>query len=205
MSNNFNIDDYVSSDDDSFTEPRRPRGEGEEQLLFSDSGYGMCGFQLPGLPDAPPKAGSPKTRQMLQHARSSISLPPIYDHGSFGPAGGRRFILDTAADSEDDDTPCNSPITASPMRGLRGTKRLSAICGSPARHRAYSHEVIEEERTGKVDVAAAVRLRKETKARKRASGIQLARPRKARSALALGMRDMLVAPVDDEANHADVE
>jgi len=90
------------------------------------------------------------------------------------------------------------------MRGLRGTKRLSAIC-SPARRRAYSHEVIEEERTGKVDVAAAVRLRKETKARKRASGIQAARPRKARSAVALGMKEHLVAPLDDEENHADVE
>ncbi|KAK0627131.1 hypothetical protein B0T14DRAFT_562961 [Immersiella caudata] len=203
--NNFNIDDYISSDDDSFIESRRPRGEGEEQLLFSDTGYGMGGFQLPGLPSAPPKEASPKQRQMLQHARSSISLPPIYDHGSFGPAGGRRFILDTAADSEDEDTPCNSPITASPMRGIRGTKRLSAICSSPARNRAYSHEVIEEERTGKVDVSAAVRLRKETKARKRASGIQAARPRKARSAVALGIKEPLVAPIDDEANHADVE
>ncbi|KAK0643579.1 hypothetical protein B0T16DRAFT_185688 [Cercophora newfieldiana] len=207
--NNFNIDDYLSSDDDSIAEPRRPRAEGEEQLLFSESGYGMSGFQLPGLPDAPPKTGSPKQHQILQHARSSISLPPIYNHGSFGPAGGRRFILDTAADSDDsgEETPCNSP---SPMRGLRGTKRLSAICSSPspARHRrTYSHEVIEEERTGKVDVAAAVRLRKETKARKRASGIQLARPRKARSAVALGInvKEALVAPVDDEASYADVE
>jgi hypothetical protein len=203
--NNFNIDDYLSSDEDSFTEPRRPRGEGEEQLLFSDTGYGIGGFQLPGLPDAPPKEATPKQRQMLQHARSSISLPPTYDHGSFGPAGGRRFILDTAADSEDEDTPCNSPIAASPMRGLRGAKRLSAICSSPAKSRAYSHEVIEEERVGKVDVSAAVRLRKETKARKRASGIQAARPRKARSAVSLGIKEPLVAPVDDEANHADVE
>ena len=152
-----------------------------------------------------PNAGSPRAEQMLQHARSSISLPPMYDYGSFGPAGGRRFILDTAADSEDEDTPCNSPTAASPPRGFRGTKRLSAICSSPSKHHFYAHDVIEEERTGKVDVAAAIRLRKETKARKRASGVPLTRPRKARSAISLGMREMLVAPIDDEANHADVE
>ena len=59
-SSTFNIDDYLSSDDDSFTateqQPRRPRAEGEEDLLFADAGYGMTtdGFQLPGLCDAFP-------------------------------------------------------------------------------------------------------------------------------------------------------
>ncbi|KAI5925289.1 hypothetical protein F4810DRAFT_708675 [Camillea tinctor] len=44
----FNIDDYVSSDD-SASSPRRTRGEDEKELLFADSGYGVDGFQLPGL------------------------------------------------------------------------------------------------------------------------------------------------------------
>ncbi|KAI0595070.1 hypothetical protein F4775DRAFT_391566 [Biscogniauxia sp. FL1348] len=44
----FNIDDYVSSDD-SASSPQRTRGEDEKELLFADSGYGADGFQLPGL------------------------------------------------------------------------------------------------------------------------------------------------------------
>ncbi|KAI1501026.1 hypothetical protein F5X99DRAFT_220285 [Biscogniauxia marginata] len=47
--NEFNIDDYVSSDD-SNTSPRRARGEEEKDLLFANTGYGAEGFQLPGLP-----------------------------------------------------------------------------------------------------------------------------------------------------------
>lgn len=50
-SKNFNIDDYVSSDDDSFTTATkgpRPTGQGEEDLLFK-GGYGITGAALPGL------------------------------------------------------------------------------------------------------------------------------------------------------------
>ncbi|KAI6359167.1 hypothetical protein MCOR25_007138 [Pyricularia grisea] len=43
----FNIDDYVSSDDDSFVAPRHPRVQDGENLLFRNSGYGIS--QLPGL------------------------------------------------------------------------------------------------------------------------------------------------------------
>lgn len=47
----FNVDDYISSDDDSFIAPRRRRqSAGEEDLLFRDSGYGFA--ELPGLHDA---------------------------------------------------------------------------------------------------------------------------------------------------------
>ncbi|QBZ56522.1 hypothetical protein PoMZ_01431 [Pyricularia oryzae] len=43
----FNIDDYVSSDDDSFVAPRHPRVQDGENLLFRDGRYGIS--QLPGL------------------------------------------------------------------------------------------------------------------------------------------------------------
>jgi hypothetical protein len=79
---------------------------------------------------------------------------------------------------------------------------MSAICSSPARRRAFSNEIIEEERTGKVDVSAAVRLRKETKARKRASGL-VARPRRTRSAMPLGVGWGLME--QDDGDEADVE
>ncbi len=54
----------------------------------------------------------------------------------------------------------------SPLRARRGTKRLSAI-GTLYGHQYSVDDAIEEERLEKIDVAAAVKLRKETKAKKR--------------------------------------
>lgn len=52
-STGFNVDDYISSDDDSFTTKtimKQPCAEGEEELLFRDQdGYGESGGALPGL------------------------------------------------------------------------------------------------------------------------------------------------------------
>lgn len=199
----FNIDDYVSSDDDS-VEPRLPRGEGEEDLLFSTAGYGTS-FQLPGLFDAlassPPRQMAVVDDPFLSRPRSSASLPPGagYFHKPFGGLPGslsprKRYILDTAADYDDDedegeddttqswghggDAYTTSSALSSPSRGgvgVRHTKRLSALGSHHTHaHNAHAHpaqpDVIEEERDmSKIDVAAAVRQRKEEKARKRAA------------------------------------
>ena len=181
---NFNIDDYISSDEDEYT-PSRPRAEGEEDLLFNDAGYGIEGFMLPGLPQ---HLGSP-TALKFDHRRqrSTSSLPSAkvmrraYGGSSFSNEGGfaarpsrRRYILDTAADSDSDGDGSESEgwfssrerFAAAP-RTQRGTKRLSAI-GTLYGHQYSVEDAIEEERLEKIDVAAAVKLRKETKARKRA-------------------------------------
>lgn len=51
----FNIDDYLSDEDDDL-EIRKPRkSPDDEGLLFNDSGYGFRGMQLPGLFDAIPE------------------------------------------------------------------------------------------------------------------------------------------------------
>ncbi|OIW31969.1 hypothetical protein CONLIGDRAFT_641733 [Coniochaeta ligniaria NRRL 30616] len=185
-SNVFNIDDYVSSDDDSL-EPRLVRGEGEEELLFSTSGYGT-GFQLPGLLDtlasSPPRELAVTDETFSSRPRSSASSPPGYFHKPFGGPGPpypqRRYILDTAADDEDDEDEDDTQSwqggdayttsgMSSPGRGIRHTKRLSAL----ASHYGHPHpapDVIEEERDmSKIDIAAAGRQRKEEKARKRAA------------------------------------
>lgn len=47
-SSEFNIDDYLSSDED-VNSPKVPRGVGEEDLVFSNTGYGFGGVELPGL------------------------------------------------------------------------------------------------------------------------------------------------------------
>lgn len=190
------IDDGPSLSDSDSLEPRIPRGAGEEDLLFSTSGYGT-GAQLPGLFDAltstPPRHifavaddSSPPPRP-----RSSASLPAAAFHNSSPYAGPgplaprRRYILDTAADydstssSEDSDDEGEDARTwhggdaravaegrvSSPVRSVRRTRRLSALGA-----RCPAAEVIEEEREEvKIDVAAAVRLRKEEKARVRAA------------------------------------
>ncbi|KAH8912381.1 hypothetical protein BR93DRAFT_922341 [Coniochaeta sp. PMI_546] len=184
--NLFNIDDYVSSDDDSL-EPRLPRGEGEEELLFSTSGYGTS-FQLPGLFDSlastPPKQMAVVDDGFPLRPRSSVSLPPEYFRNAFDGHGAlpprRRYILDTAADYDDDDDETDTQSShggdtyptsgvSSPGRGIRHTKRLSAL-GSHYTHTLTAPDVIEEERDmSKIDIAAAVRQRKEEKARKRAA------------------------------------
>ncbi|KAM7190586.1 hypothetical protein V8F33_009376 [Rhypophila sp. PSN 637] len=113
-SNDFNIDDYVSSDDDSIAGSRHPLGDGEEDLLFNDSGYGAGGMQLPGLFDslALTPASRQTSQQTLQHHSSSPTLSPPWSSGrrmmnytgdSFGRAAGRRFIIDTGAVDDDED------------------------------------------------------------------------------------------------------
>ncbi|KAK4193858.1 hypothetical protein QBC35DRAFT_8014 [Podospora australis] len=109
-SDDFNIDDYLSSDDDESVlgdGRKRPTGEGEEDLLFKDiEGYGGGGLQLPGLfdpfPDVNPSSGQPP-RPRSPDLKSGAAYNGIGD--SFGPAEGRkkRFVLDTAAHSDPDE------------------------------------------------------------------------------------------------------
>jgi hypothetical protein len=177
----FNIDDYLSSDDDDFTEPRRPRGEGEEHLLFNDTGYGIDGALLPGLIDAAP---APEIR--LHNPRHSMSYPTqslrqAYSSPYLGAAALRRrkYILDTAFDvdssedgysSDEGDDWLLSTVPLAPNQ--RQASRLSAQSKLHSGHARFgSHvgdAVIEEERFEKVDITTAIRLRKEAKAQKRA-------------------------------------
>lgn len=152
------------------------------------------GFQLPGLCDAFPTTTSTTAAPTL----------PLYDPPTANTS--RRFILDTAADSENSEDEDKEEESDFIPRPARGTKRLSALC-SPARRRRPSFAPIEEERSGRVDVAAAVRLRKETKARRRASGMpSTARVnRRTRAAPAVHVVIRVEAPGDDEVNYADVE
>ncbi|KAH9891463.1 hypothetical protein F4778DRAFT_335967 [Xylariomycetidae sp. FL2044] len=91
--NEFNMDDYISSDESNEVSAR-PRGEYEEDLLFAPQGYGFDGSQLPGLPglfDAavvpprrspprrssppPPRARIPHDHQRSYHFRAFSSSP----------------------------------------------------------------------------------------------------------------------------------
>ncbi|KAK2730344.1 hypothetical protein CKAH01_09591 [Colletotrichum kahawae] len=190
----FNIDDYLSSDDDvdadSFITTRhRDSGLGatqEEELLFSDSGYGEAGLQLPGLFDSLSAVPEP--------TYVSPSRPSMRQSHSFGSPVRfqRRLSLDPRVEApifsldEEDDGPGDYdilPARADLALGRRGTRRISAI--------GTVYQSIEEEREEKVDVRTAIRLRKEAKAKQRAMA-RLSRVQRRKVA-------------DEEADHADVE
>jgi len=254
----FNIDDYLSSDDDSFTSPRRPRGEGEETLLFNPTGYGFGGTQLPGLEDSL-AAPAPEVPNRSRSPRSSVSLPAGHLRQAYAsppPAGpqysparhsrARKYIIDASLDyePEDDryyyystDAAAAEDFLARILPGQppdrRALKRLSALGSAYQQHPhlqalGLGDDVIEEERHEKIDVAEAVRLRKEVKAMKRMMAAAAAKRRsqvapagsgteKPRAkgkgkerAEAAGRRKLIeangrVRELDDEACHADVE
>ena len=188
----FNIDDYLSSDDDAFDVPRRSRAEGEEALLFKVGGYGMSASQLPGLLDGM-SAPAPEIRS--HRPRSSASLPAERLRLSFahpvmngGGARRRRYGVDPglvddyyydndpyeAYSASGRDDALSSVIPGLPdgtgQDGRRHTRRISALGGhrGHGRYDSFSGDVIEEERLEKIDINTAVRMRKEAKAKKRA-------------------------------------
>ncbi|KAK0672229.1 hypothetical protein QBC41DRAFT_353509 [Cercophora samala] len=233
----FNMDDYISSDGDSMfggggggDGVKKPNGEGEEELLWKEGGYGGGGLQLPGLwevfPDCGDKRGEEEEEEEEKGLKTSWSYNGIGD--SFGPRGGRRwrrggYVIDTGVGSseeeeeeeegeggfygveeEDEEVVARGrqmAIGRARGRKVKRRRRLRGIGGeeeeekgsdaddedgtprgsryrSGSRGRAsvasYYRElrekigVIEEER--KVDVAAAVRLRKQVKSAQRAAG-----------------------------------
>lgn len=107
---NFNIDDYISTDASSIKGHQRHTGESEEELLFNDFGYGAHGTQLPGLLDSSTlfereASPVPIQNQNQQHCRcSSWATTPI-NAGSFGRAvgGQQRYVLDTGVEDDSSD------------------------------------------------------------------------------------------------------
>ncbi|KUI56874.1 hypothetical protein VP1G_04156 [Cytospora mali] len=233
----FNIDDYVSSDDDSFTTARKGTqitAEGEEDLLFKP-GYGITGVALPGLEEIEEDAvypaiscrsnrsnsvssdgsvaiaASPIDNRFsmardipmpLRHVRSD---PEVEFYGTFGrcsmrdhfkesetsTSAGDERNMPSAVDFEDYFRP--PPTRTGTESGVldemyalsRGLTRLSALGspndrnvggsdGGPARSVA---ETVKEEKA-KVDIATAIRLRKEEKARRRAEGLRNSREKR---------------------------
>lgn len=136
---NFNIDDYISTDASSIRGHQRHTGESEEELLFNDFGYGAHGTQLPGLLDSSAlfeqREPSPVPVPNNQHCRcSSWTTTPI-NAGSFGRAvgGQQRYVLDTGVEDDSDETDYeHSPGLMSPVL-LHSPK--------PQHHHALSGEI----------------------------------------------------------------
>ncbi|KAL1892496.1 hypothetical protein Sste5346_007006 [Sporothrix stenoceras] len=215
----FNIDDYVSSDDDSFIASQAERSASEEDLLFN-SGYGKMGIQLPGLEDAfavpapislvrSPRMSAPKQNEDFRRAfgepplMTKLALRQMASDDSLNSNPGQRRRLSSGVSGTANVRKSNSReelnATSSPVKRTE-TKRMSALLGSSSTHHGSnggalgSHsllynprpnprlahgsnvggQVIEEERFEKVDVATAVRLRKEAKSKKRASMMSIA-------------------------------
>lgn len=108
-STGFNIDDYVSSDDDSFTTKTRPTGEDEEELLFKGS-FGATGAALPGLLESPLRASAPR---VVGFRGSSQPMSP----SDFSERGGEGD--DGAAEGPDIDDTRRQRKQLSPFTQLR--------------------------------------------------------------------------------------
>ncbi|CAK7240075.1 MAG: hypothetical protein STHCBS139747_001512 [Sporothrix thermara] len=213
----YEVDDDVSSDDDSFIGGQRERSACEEDLLFG-SGYGKNGMQLPGLQDAF-SAPTPITRARnpRDNRRQSLSEPPLMANFALRPmasddsldldsirirrkrpTGDVESVLMKSVSREE----LASQFQGSPARRSE-TKRMSALLemtttteplhksdgeafdidsllfhSSSSPHLIHCNDVgeqmSEKEDPETVDVATAVRLRKENKARKRASVMSIA-------------------------------
>lgn len=91
--NQFNIDDHVSTDEDSVYATRRPSpGKGEEDLLFPQDGFGMDGCSLPGL----------ATLSFAYHPQPSYSPQRRISPGSTGSVAFSNFSGDGAPPSAAD-------------------------------------------------------------------------------------------------------
>lgn len=193
LSSNFNIDDHLSSDDD-FEAPRNPRGEGEEHLLFQDTGFAFSGMGLPGIsgsidddaaprfvPGSPPRK-SPKRWKAKNNYDLDESVPERYRHlrieppYNAGPHRSRRQM--TAYRYEDSDSSDFEEPQALEEESedeisfdIPMTRRSAPLPSYRPTRYASREQVIEEEREyEKPDLATAMRLRKEEKRRKRLSG-----------------------------------
>ncbi|KAI1881338.1 hypothetical protein JX265_000164 [Neoarthrinium moseri] len=193
-STNFNIDDYISSDDDA-DKPRRPRGEGEEELVFNDSGYGF-GFELPGLssqfdatplfaPSSPPRSisrskGRDNERDISSYKLDESTLTELENAYSGSRADYRRRAPRThvSANRYDDSTDTESSTGEEEQDSedelsfdIPMTRRSTPLRQYRAARYASREDIIMEERDiEKMDVHTAMRLRKEEKRRKRLSG-----------------------------------
>lgn len=192
LSTAFNIDDYISSDDDPEA-PRHSRGEGEEHLLFRDTGFAFDGRGLPGIsgsidnatprfvPASPPRRTAGDFRpinnrdlddMMLETYRPARAEPR---YNSLPSRPRRQMAAYRYEDSDPSDPEESQGLSGEPDDDLSFdipmTRRPTpAQSYRPGRY-ASREQVIEEEREyDKVDLSTAMKLRKEEKRKKRLSG-----------------------------------
>ncbi|KAF3767832.1 hypothetical protein M406DRAFT_350763 [Cryphonectria parasitica EP155] len=109
----FNIDDYISSDDEDFdTTVRRPSAAGEEDLLF-DSSFGFTGAVLPGLMEPMDYGSCPSPTVRYDRCKADS---PIEEEDESGEQD-----TDTAytADIEDDRTSAHRDPPFTSLRQVR--------------------------------------------------------------------------------------
>ncbi len=158
----FNIDDYVSSDSDSFDgdfgnsglSARTPTREAENGLLWRDSGYGASGFQLPGLFDS--------ITEVLSSTPSMSDSP----RQMTGPSLIRHYegLFPGDSDSDDDRLPDSVPPE------FHGGRKGQTMVPEQSIRRIHTFGIPEppaEPELSTIKVRNAVRLRKETKAKMR--------------------------------------
>ncbi|KAI2637256.1 hypothetical protein GGS26DRAFT_548001 [Hypomontagnella submonticulosa] len=220
----FVIDEDTSSID-SFDAPQRPTGEFEKDLLFQ--GYGLEGSQLPGLFAAAPETDSPTSSQRTRtlsafngpvhltafdsnhNVLAPSALDPQYSTRSLRylshSRSSRLRVPDFGyTDSEDDgsEAECESeeelnfdiPLTrpGGPRYHNHGTRRRYETVAPPYR----------EDDPESPEIARVARLRREAKAKQRASSTSLRKTKGKGKAVELC--DPRIG-LDDPSSYADAE
>ncbi|KAL8285549.1 hypothetical protein RB597_002560 [Gaeumannomyces tritici] len=127
----FNMDDYISSDDDSFIAPRRQRSPvNEEDLLFRDSGYGFS--ELPGLHDSLHDITS--TPPAILHPPPQPRRRPATSAGTLGCQHSFRMSR-----------------RESPPRGHRPMTSVASIFTAPSRGRSRRRRQSNAAETASLD------------------------------------------------------
>ncbi|KAL8399998.1 hypothetical protein RB594_000416 [Gaeumannomyces avenae] len=127
----FNMDDYITSDDDSFIAPRRRRSPvDEEDLLFRDSGYGFA--ELPGLHDSLHDITS--TPPAILHPPPQPRRRPATSAGTLGCQHSFRMSR-----------------RESPPRGHRPMTSVASIFTAPSRGRSRRRRQSNAAETASLD------------------------------------------------------
>ncbi|CAJ2514150.1 Uu.00g022690.m01.CDS01 [Anthostomella pinea] len=223
-SKDFNIDDYISSDD-SYHLPSRPRGEDERDLLFADAGFGFTGSQLPGLPGmfdiASPKSVSSRSDRpkSLKASRTPYHLVAFSFSNVNELSTGKgpqhtnsqnrvshfQMPAFSYTDSEDEDgdgivNSSDEELSFDIPFSRTGAPRRDNPRGAMPWHENDTTRIVEEEDADLDDFSAIIRRRKEEKAKRRASHTSLRRVKgKGRAP------DMPRLGLDDLSGYADAE
>lgn len=231
LSSEFNIDDYLSSDDD-LTSPKCPRGAGEEDLVFSDTGYGLGGVELPGLSDPMdftvrratayhlPNRGAPRHGQedsqhfpgfnskakeiRISGVGGAFPEPWVETHSRHSNARSSKPGVAVCTGTEYSEPEDEGDDTEEELCFDIPKKRREPVqCSLPRNdHRAGRQDMIEEEREVDEDeISSVYRLRKEAKRQERTRTL----PGRRRSETVKGKETARLDHVATGGSDADIE
>lgn len=164
----FNMDDYLSDEDDDLDDPKPKPSPDDEGLLFNDSGYGFRGMQLPGLFDAIPEFPSEELPLTQPLSPTRIFHRPAGSRHSVGTYRSSRHSPGSSSlgstQSDEFYSVSSKPRPTSRVFSDAEERKSAEYEDVLSRARSF-----REERSGvnPADIKKAIQMRKESKAKLR--------------------------------------